>query len=553
MAQLPFAFRRSIATPNKCVVSCLSLSNAPLTVSCNGQTKTINTGGGDATWTAVGTDAPAGHPANGSQLGYIASITLTSLTGGENYTYSVTQGGATQTANIYVLPDGSLTDFALFANTCDNNTSIGGSAPGYYQYMRQYAQASDSLPVPGILHIDDHYGYPDLSVVDDEAGTGHYHISKYAGGTAADGVTLFSQGDFAAATMFGYDYALGIFAAFGLLQNASNSYVAWGHDEDIQWCYQNLGVLPQWGDHDCGANEMGWDILSAGDIRFTNAKALWDLVMKPLVATEIAATQSADTTAYHWAKTLGPIRVVAPDAITNGSGDAATPLDAGNGPTTVFGANQIADIKAALNTTDEFKLLLLANGIRYMYADATLNKYNAIAQNPLADEVPTEYASLFTANDGASVMSNPHTNGVLGALVTLHGDVHLCSAVKHQNISGAVNEWFYSLSVGTGTGSVNFANAFNLQAGDTHTGSTLEMVKTAAVGTTNNGNDFYGCRIDVIASQYPKELRIGLYDKNNAELWRKKLVSPFSGNGFKAVSAQKEASVYGLGASVGGD
>lgn len=550
--QLPFAFRRSIATDGRCVVSCLSLVNDAITVSCNDQTLTIAASGGDAAWVAVGTDAPVGHPFNGLQLGYVGSVILTDITGGADQTLSVTQNGVTQTANIYAVADGSLTDFALFFNTCDNS-SLGGSAPGYYQYMRTYANTAGNLPVAGILHPDDHYGYPDYGLVDDEAYTGHYYIAKKAGGTAADGLTAFAQGAYPSQTMFQYDYALGVFAAFGLFGNSSDAYVAYGHNTDLQWGYQNLGVAAQFGDHDCGVNEMGWDKATAGDKRFINARAVWDAIMKPLIAAEITATQNLDTTAQHWAETLGPLRIVAPDSITNGSGNATLPLDAGNGPTTLFGANQIADLKAACNTRDEFKLLLMANGIRYMATSGdggvTLEKNNALAQNPLADECPVEYASLFTADDGVSIMGNPKTNGVLGTTVCLHGDVHVMSAVKHENTAGVKDEWFYSIHVGTGTGSPNFKNEFGLVAGDTHGGSTLEAVDTGQM--YGRFNDYYGCRIDVYASEFPKRLEIGLYDKGNAVKWNKQFVAGRGGNG--AYALDKDLSLKAGAIEVGFD
>lgn len=517
MPQQAFGFRRSVATADAgCVVVCLSLSNADMIVSCNGQTKTIQASGGDATWTDVGTDAPVGHFANGAQLGYVANVTLTGLSANTNYTYTVSQGGTEYSANIYVVPDDELTDFTLFFNTCDHSTTFGGGdTPGYYQYIRAYTEADDGLPVAGILHVDDHYGYIDYTKPDDSAGTGHYF--------SADGGAAYPY-----QTALEYDFALGYFAAFGLLEDATDPYVKFGHDEDYIWCLRNLGVMPQWGDHDTGANEMGWNTNPAISTGFTNAKAVWDLVMKPLIAAEISSCQNLDTTAYHWYKDIGPVRVVCLDGITNATGDATDPwVNDGTavGPTTLFGNNQIDDCLSALKVSKPFKLLGLTYSIRHM-GDVTtgLTSKNAGgAQNPLADEMATEYARLFTDADG--IMGSPHCNGQFGTLVALHGDIHVCHAYKNENTDGTNDEWFYSIGVGTGTGSINFENFFNLQAGDSYNGSTVELFQT-----TPGGHSYYGCRLDVYASRYPKEMIVGLYDMTNTELWRKKFVSGRGGN-----------------------
>ena len=552
MPQQAFGFHRSIATADLgCVIVCLSLSNADMTIICNGQTKTIKTSGGTAVWVSVGTDAPVGHPFTGSRIGYSASVSFTGFQGNQNYTYSVAQSGTTYTANIYVAPANDYTDFSIFNNTCDNNTSIGGSAPGYYQYMRQYVE-SNQLPVPGYTHIDDHFGYVDFALVDDEAGTGHYHISKKAGGTAKGG-GAFLQGATPAETKYEYDYALAYFAFFGLLADASNSYVVYGHHVDIIWCSRNLGKLPQLGDHDGGANEMGWDIVSSTSAAFTSAMVLWDLIVTPLVAAEQAVTRNRDVVARHFAKSLGPLRIIATDSITRGSGNAILPLDAGNGPTTVYGNNQIDDCLDAANTNHAFKILLLANSIRYMaitgQGGVTLNKNNALAQNPLADECPTQYARLMTAAGGApkSLMDNPKTNGVLSTMIAVHGDVHLATVIENKSTAGALPEWFYSINIGTGTGSINFPNGYNLAPGYTHGGSTLKMVSTGAVGGAVSGNHFFGSRFDVRASESPKRIIARSFDRNNSVLWEGQFVHSVGGNGAYPLSAVLGRSAGAIG------
>lgn len=458
------------------------------------------------------------------QAGFVGNVTITGLSAYTKYTYTATQGNNSVSGYFWTAPDAD-DDFILMPITCDNNTSLSGSASGGYPQVRAIAEANPNKAVY-FAHIDDHYGYPDLNQVDD----GGIYVTS--GGNAAHNTALV------------FDYALGVFAAFGLYGSA-NAYCTWGQDADRIWCMQNIPVLPQWGDHDCGVNEMGWAVDPTDNTgtpspltQFTNAKAVWDAFLLPLQGAAISTGTNA------WEHTLGCIKLIAPDGITNGSGDGTgTTKPTGD----VYGSTQVTDIINSCDDSIPFKMLLMQYGIRYKLDPPTAQSSGA--QNPIGGNegfttpiaAHADYAQMMT--DVGGLMTKSSCNGRSGVLIAVHGDYHVAEVARNANTQGTNDEWFYSINVGTINGSVNF-NTAPLTAGDSADGSVIEYIE----GTLGNSN-WWVVPFYVYGSRDIKEIEVNFMDKNGATLWNKKFTERSMND---AIDVYFNVNANGSGSDVGG-
>jgi len=323
-------------------------------------------------------------------------------------------------------------------------------------------------------------------------------------------------------------------AAFGLFEtdiviNGEN----WGQGEAVIWGRRNLNLVPQKGDHDAGFNEMGWDIVPATSISYAASKNLWDTIMVPLQPPSIANR----ATANHWSVTLGALTFVAPDGITLASGDGndANIASSNYGPTTIYSNNQIDDCLDALNTDTPFKILGLAYSIKFM--DATHTKFFSGAQNPLKNARLSEFQRFFTKMDDTvnplSVMANAKTNGTYGTCITMHGDYHVNEIAQNQATAYTGNhaENFYSFTIGTSNGSVNFGVSPGIDAGTVYDGSTIEVIESASKGLQQNGGGhWWSMRIDINDATYPPEMTITDKDRNDNVTWSKRFTQYRGGN-----------------------
>lgn len=490
MTQQLIGVRPGYATTTTCEVVVCSLNSGNAVI-------TINNIPFAVTMSQIGTDAPVGHPFNGAQAGYVGSVQITGLSAFTRYNYTCDQAGNRVTGSFLTAPSDT-DDFSFFIGTCDNNTSLGGQAAGFWPQIRAYMEADGSLPTAGILFIDDH-GYWDFNSMNDSGGTGHYMTA----GTTSAAVDGFKV----------YDYALGALGNFGLFEDSSDDYVAWGQDTDRVWCTRNLNYWPQWGDHDCGKGNIGWSVAKSGDdlTRFNNSGTVWTAFMDPLQPPAIDGVNS-----NAWGFTLGCVYIATMDAITNGTGNG----DADTAPTTIYGNTQIDSVLSALNNTSEFKILGIANGIRYTTTTGTGNDRGA--QFPLSLHA-TEYKRLFTdsGNPESSIMENSRTNGTAGTTVVATGDYHNAKVQKNTNTDGTLDELFYSIAMGTINGSTNFARPVV---------SGVSGVELELAEGNDNGSDFWGCRVDVYGSRHKKELHITMLGPGGEVLWSKKFVHQRGGN-----------------------
>lgn len=494
MAQIPISVRwgYSDGTSIKVVIS--SLSSSDVTIIIDGISSFVL-----SSMAAVGDDVPI----SGTEAFFADSTTVTGLSAFTKYTYTAIQDSNSVSGEFYSAPSAS-DDFTIFGVTCDNTLSIGGIAPGMYEHIKTYTE-SGVLPTVALIHIDDHLGYVDFNGTNDSAGTGNQ-------------ITIANSFAWEAGTE--YDYAVGAAASLGLYENDSDDFVAAGNNSIRQWCLLNIPVWPQWGDHDAGFNDIGWSSKPTDNVGippggsatylscFTNAESLWGKILEPLAPPKIDGSNSKA-----WGANLGCLYVASPDAITTGAATTVGTNDAA--PDTIFGNTQIDSLLSALDNDQPFKVLGLANGIRYLTGTPP-HTGNDGAQLPLNLHA-TEYPRLFTDTGNAelSIMENPKTNGQVGTLFTIHGDNHVLKAQINENTDGTLPEQFCSFNMGTLTGSSNHDATAVGPAGATGTNVFYSE-------GTNIGDNKWCIRLDVYGSKSPKEVRVFLLDNTGAEVYSRK-------------------------------
>ncbi len=492
-------------------------------------TITLNTGESFVFSSLVGVGEDSGDGAK-PRAGYAEGGQLTGLSlAFIQYTWTATQNGNSITGSFWTAPS-ETDDFCMYLKTCEENNGTFGA--GFWPHIKAYAESAGSLPCVGVAHPDDH-GYWDGSDV--SAGAAYTFISA---GPTGKGTA--------------YDFGLGAFAGTGLYDG--DSFSAYGQDEDRLWGRRNLSLYPSWGDHDTGINEMGWSTKPAvlngsptfdpkgGKEKFDASTAVWAQMMGPLQPSLI--TGAAANGDNSWMGGLGCLELIAPDGISKGSGDGEWPVIVA--PTTIYGTTQIDNILTQVGLSDKtFKLMLMQYGIKYMKAGQT-GGISALANNPLKDWRLNEYQQMFTAtgNTPPSLMDNPKTNGQFGHLITLHGDVHVASAVMHESpayTSNAGESWLsVSACAFNKTGS---AISAELVEGATYDGSTVKYTDPDV------SSDFYAVRLEVYGSKRNKELHIVFLESHNgveSVAYTEKLIAGRGGNESHAIDKNLDLGVSSI-------
>lgn len=548
---VPIGVRIGYAKAPEAKVVLMSLSNAATTFTCNGTTPTV-------TWQAADT------------VGYYAHVTVTGLSEFTEYGYTVTQGANSVSGSFRTLP-GVKDDFSFYVITCDPNwrpTLFGSTPPtghGFYKNIHEQVAARAHLPCAGILHIDDH-------------GYNAYRMVYIDGGVAGPASTWGGV----TGTYTVHDYVAAWFSYYGLLPDIDHGYTwdgipnatqeakinnAIGTNPDRVWCMQNLPVWPQWGDWEF-QNDLGFDASTtnpdvdngfhktyvAGVGQFDGGGYLaWQYFMSHL---QPPTARSADTVANHWAFSCGPVRIAAPDFITNSNNGGTDPTTGNNvlrSPlvsfTAMVGADQVVDLLNAVNTDDPFKLFGMSNSHRYLFGtDATeyavLNgEYSSGVQHPWYNHQPTEYARFMT-DVGATPKSlgdNPRTNGTHGVSVFMHGDLHTPYVYKHADAYCR----FWEIGVATVHGST--AVKPGVVPEHSHQGTEVVYSYTAPGNSEDfalHGDDYaadggpasyrhyFGARVDVYGSRSRPEMHITLYGWNDEVLWQGKFLANSSNEAF---------------------
>lgn len=458
--------------------------------------------------TEFGTDS-----GNGSKprCGYTENSSFTGLEPFRKYQWTATQGGNSITGSFWTAPSDT-DDFCLYFGTCEqNNASYTTTAASL---IKKYVNSPGSLPCVGLMHADDH-GYWDFI---NPAGSPEYTYENVGPSSKT------SQ----------FDFGISAVSCLGLYDG--DSYADYGQNEDRLWGIRNLSLIPQWGDHDCGLNEMGWgpitnDANPATSPRYAASTAIWNLLMGPLQPPLV--TGAAANGDNSWLGSIGCVDIIAPDGISKGSGDGVTPANLA-GPTTLWGNTLIDNMLTAVaESQNKITLMLMNYSIKFMAAGQTQGN-QALAQNPLKDLMLTEYQRMFTAtgNTPKSLMDNPKTNGQSGLLALLHGDNHTASIVNHRSVAytGNAAESFCEIS-GCGFNKGGGATLAQCVEGYEYDGSVVEYSEINWVA--DDFPEAYTCRVEVYGSKSNKEVHfvyLGLKDGVEQELRRKKLVLGRSAN-----------------------
>lgn len=518
-AQRAIGFFHGYPTTASVPLTLLTFSaDSDLVVTCNGVTYTVAA----ATLAAqkLGNDRGADDGASQRFACYYAHVRLTGLQPFTRYpvTLEQTQGYTIGTAangarSHVVLSDLSVltapevgTDFAFYHTTCDRSfTSASGAGyrdGGGWNVIAARLRAGEKLY---LVHGDDWSGYIDRMPGSDVAVTG-----KERRNTTADNVA----GGFAA-PVYEYDYALGYLTGCGMLGDTSVESIAWGRQADRLYCLQNMPCLIQFGDHEF-SNNCGFSpapgVPASSSPTYTAGLAVWTaLYDNTTVRCLPPSARNLDATAHHWHGELGDAKFASMDRVTNGSADLPA-LGGGVGVTTIFGANQIKDHLAALNTAHPFKFDVMTCGVKYWdnfgIANVTQSEGDFIEQQALKDNVPAEHALLYTAtgNTPKSVSDNDALNGTDGVYISLHGDTHRQNFILHH--TEGFTAWY---SGGIGNAGPR-GNVLQWVRGDTFDGSVLGY--TSDPGVVTPSGVFNGClRVDVYGADTPKRIRVSLLDR----------------------------------------
>jgi hypothetical protein len=246
--------------------------------------------------------------------------------------------------------------------------------------------------------------------------------------------------------------------------------------------------------------------------------------MQPLQPPSAAVS---DLNANLWHFNIGPVQIVAPDCITNSTGNVTDyEVIPSTAVSSIMGTSQIDDVLATIDRSLPFTFIGLPNGIKYPLA--TRSEYTLGTQHPIKDHCPTEFAKLFT-DDDSLFDKQP------GVVLTLHGDHHN-GHVYHHTITGVHTADFYEICAGTVTGSVNHPVSGDPAIGSTYDGTRIEAYETRVGALPKEFAYYFGVRVDVYGSRSRREVVITLFDYESVEMWSGKFIEGAGNTKFDAMS-----------------
>lgn len=443
MTAVPFSFRSGSVTDTTAKIGMFTPSDSDVTIAINGAVYTLSS---PTTLVGRGTDSEGGANDSGVEPAlYTGVASITGLSTNRTYPYTVTQDGITRTGSLSTNPAGR---FSIFFITCDGRYQLG-SDTGCWPYIRKFAEANK---VCAIVHADDH-GYTDTMQVDDRGagGSGQWILSN-----PQTRKTVFAR-------------VLSYAAYLGLLESDDSGqempYVPRFHEADRIWCWQNIPIYSQVGDHEFKNNPEE----SAPDATLVSSgKTAW------LETLGITNPHIDTNNGLAWVHRIGPLEIISYDRVTelNNSGGsmytAGTTQASSNAAGTwstgdqYLGANQIADILGEVDTTTKFKLLAMTAGSKFL-----LNQAERIAAFNDASWAPEQMGSQQPLHD-YSVDSNGDSDwtelmtkkpdslatkaAAAGAkIIGLHGDTHRPYVYYHFNPETPTHSQLEMIEVSAGT------------------------------------------------------------------------------------------------------
>ena len=407
-------------------------------------------------------------------------------------------------------------DFTLFLTTC--MAVPGQSFPqgplttseGVFPYIKAYVENPNTLPVPAWFNFDDTL-YVDQITAESQAMV--YNSAQNKG--PLKWVGIFSP---APALDTEYNYALSWCWPYYDLFPCPNTLEV--HDNELGWCYKNVNLIPQWGDHEFW-NDIGIDDGGPAEFptEFAMAKSAWNAFMGKLHPTPINATNS-----NAWAIRYGPVQIFTMDRCTNASNPAVSPplgLDETEGP--VLGTAQVDDILATVAADDApFKIFGTSLGIRYTHPE-NYGVTGRGGQQPMMDMGTlslAEYNKLMT--DAGGLLDLGKGNGSKPFTLALaQGDWHNGLAQLYEGATGTHAEDFHVFCLGTATGSQNRIEWDNtILEGDSAHNITYKYIDPrlqTLSPTAQDIHDSWCCQVDVFGSRTPKQMSMSMVDNGTME------------------------------------
>ena len=373
------------------------------------------------TLSEVGTDHPDATGSNDllDRVGYTGFVTVTGLAAFPTKTDFYVEQGVLRTDGSFICAPQSGDHFALPFGGCDSfnaawrgisaSVVVEPQATGMWKHIVDDAQNPNTLPIPAVKLSDDINGYPDWGWCDDRAteGTGRVNTPAVLGsGTGQNN----SAG-------YAYDYVLweflmcGMGGVDGTIDNPDTGVNGqftpcwWGRNVSRLWGQHNLGLLPQFGDHEmnndqCFLVDTGRTSVVADSLGVTGverwAQGITNCYMPLFGPLQGDSLQSADTAANHWGTTLGDIFIVSPDYYYNAvpTSVSASTLQA---MPTVLGMDQVNDLKDALiNSTAPWTICASTIGFRSVAGIGSDPPKDMGVNWPFYDLQTTEFDALFT-------------------------------------------------------------------------------------------------------------------------------------------------------------
>lgn len=507
-----------------------------VTVTCNG---VDYVSGVDFTLAHYGTDHADGITKGPLWTGVCTVAGLSSFT---QYPFSLSGEGYSNTGMLKTAP-ADTDDFCMSMVTCFRPSSCVLEEESLYDVILDNSAFSD-LPVSYMLHVDDLFYGSQYAINDTEAAHGLPNPTELSTNGKNDGVYDPSDTD----TEF--DWALVYMAGLGMIGPAlGTDYPDAGAGLSVEsWtsyacrinhrieALRSINGLWQWGDWEI-QNDVGWDKLPADCLGFAPSSALWD-------ATFGAATgnsaQNNDSTAKHWAASLGALRIVALDCITNSDAEVGavdpdpavrySPASIAANQFNILGNNQVLDILEAFDTDHPFKLMALPTDIKYPATEDGVYHEIKGVQHPLKNHSTAMYSDLMTkdaphAGGQKSLMLNPKTNGAFGSLFALCGDYHnFCAYRNHASPAGnELGEEIVSINAGTINNSGAHGTLNALEVG-VETEEELTPLALSWDSDGNLNNNQWVILVEVFGSRYPKECHIKVIGSDHAEGSTRELV-----------------------------
>lgn len=454
-----------------------------ITITCNGLTFTS---GSNLTMTAYG------HA-------WYGEVVVTGLTELRYYDWTVTQGSFTDTGTCNRLPVVG-EQHAVVLYSCDNNTNLSNQNNGNPQtvaglWPKVKALLDSGVFISMMVGVDDYSGYADSKVIVDD------YNANSSGLSAAASILNGGNANDASLAWLAYAGCLGTSDTVteGDLTVNKDLICHWGRESNRLYCGNRIPFEKVDGDHEF-LPDIGYDtnvqlgsnprwatyptVAGEGQIAIDN--------MVDVSGKTICNSGTNDANAAHQVIRAGNIRLISTDQACNATGGIGSNNSIPSVQmTTVFGTNQISDIKAEVaSEVVPFNLLLMTCGHMYL-ADGITSGNSHLAQHPLYNHCTAEYEALIS-NDTDGLMTDPGANGALGVMVAVSGDLHRRNVLRYENAAytGNIAMKLEHWHTGTINGSSNFGNSTGLSVGDSYeNGGNVGTAAASVKATVLNDDD----------------------------------------------------------------